>query len=179
MALKSSSRSSLQRLILLLGQPVYSLAIILSTMLLSSGLGSYASGRLSTRRALSRLLVVAAVVLVVYALFLPDLIRALLGMPFAVRVAAAVAVVAIPAFVMGMPFPTGLRALAEQARENSVPWVWGVNGAMSVLASVGGMILAIEFGYTVVFAAGALCYLGAALLFHGWAGRAGSAVSTG
>ena len=73
-----------------------------------------------------------------------------------------------------MPFPTGLRAMAEQGREISVPWVWGVNGAMSVLASVGGMILAIEFGYTVVFAAGALCYLGAALLFRAWAGRPGS-----
>ena len=111
-----------------------------------------------------------AYLLTVYALFLPDLIRALLGMPFAVRVAAAVGVVAIPAFVMGMPFPTGLRALAEQARESSVPWVWGINGATSVLASVGGMILAIEFGYKAVFAAGALCYLGAAVLARGWVG---------
>ena len=161
-----------QRLILLLGKPVYALALILSTMLLASGAGSFASGRPATDRivaGLPRLLFVVAGLLAVLAIFLPGWIRGLLGTPFAVRVAASLLAVAFPAFLMGMAFPSGVRVLGETGRQKLVPWVWGVNGATSVLASVLAIILAIEFGYTVVFLLGAACYLGAALFFRGWA----------
>jgi hypothetical protein len=51
-----------------------------------------------------------------------------------------------------------------------VPWVWGVNGAMSVMASVGGIILAIQFGYTTVFLVGTGCYLAACVALQRWVG---------
>jgi len=162
----------LQRLILLLGKPVYSLAVILSTMLLASGAGSYWSGRLGRDRLVRRLpvlLAAAAAVLAVYTLFLPDWIRSILGAPFPARLATAVGIVALPAYLMGMPFPSGIRALEGRGGGAMVPWVWGVNGAMSVLASVGGIILAIQFGYTAVFLVGTACYAAAALLFRRWA----------
>jgi hypothetical protein len=54
--------------------------------------------------------------------------------------------------------------------------VWGVNGAMSVLASVTGIILAIELGYTAVFLLGAACYGLAAVLLRGWPRAGGDAV---
>jgi SAM-dependent methyltransferase len=161
----------LQRLILLLGKPVHALAVILSTMLLASGLGSFASGRLAPDRLLHRLpplLVLVTVILALYTFLLPDWIHALLGASFAARVASAVVVVALPAFLLGMPFPSGLRVLEEGNRSELIPLVWGVNGAMSVMASVGGMILAIQFGYTIVFLVGTACYLAAALLFRSW-----------
>ena len=50
-----------------------------------------------------------------------------------------------------------------------MPWVWGINGAMSVMASVTAIILAIELGYTAVFLLGAACYGLAALLVRRWA----------
>jgi hypothetical protein len=161
----------LQRLILLLGQPVYALAAILSTMLLTSGLGSFASARIGADRIGARigtLLACACVLLVAYAFWLPDVIDALLGRPFAVRLAAAVALVAVPGFLLGMPFPSGLRALEHTGARALVPWVWGINGAMSVMASVSAIVLAIQFGYTAVFGVGAACYGLAALLVRRW-----------
>jgi spermidine synthase len=162
----------LQRLILLLGQPVYALAAILSTMLLASGLGSFASARIGADRIGARVGAVLAgafVLLVAYAFWLPDVIDALLGRPFPVRLGAAVALVAVPGFLLGMPFPSGLRALEHAGARALVPWVWGINGAMSVTASVTGIVLAIEFGYTAVFGLGAACYGLAALLVRRWA----------
>ena len=62
-------------------------------------------------------------------------------------------------FVMGMPFPTGLRALAalpapefpagQSASDNAVEWAWAMNAAASVLGSVLAMVIAIQFGLTV------------------------------
>ena len=161
----------LQRLILLLGKPIYSLAVILSTMLLASGCGSFVAGALAPPRLRARLALVlggAAAVLVAYAFLLPALIDALLGSRFGVRLAGAVALVALPGFLLGMPFPSGIRALEGIGRRALVPWVWGINGAMSVLASVTAIILAIELGYTAVFLLGAACYALAALLLARW-----------
>jgi spermidine synthase len=162
----------LQRLILLLGQPVYALAAILSTMLLASGLGSFASARIAPDRIgprIGALLAGAFVLLVAYAFLLPDVIDALLGKPFAVRLAAAVALVAVPGLLLGMPFPSGLRALERAGARGLVPWVWGINGAMSVMASVTAIVLAIELGYTAVFLVGAACYGLAAVCVRRWA----------
>jgi hypothetical protein len=164
----------IQRLILLLGKPVYSLSLILSSMLLASGIGSYVSGRPEVARVekgLPWVLLLAGAILLVQALALPQLIRALLGLPLAARLAASVVVVVIPAFFMGMAFPSAIRVLSTRQGDALVPWVWAINGATSVLASVLAILLAIELGYTVVFLAGTACYLGAALLFRLWLAR--------
>ena len=107
--------------------------------------------------------------LVAYAFLLPHVLGALLGTPWPVRLCVAVALVALPGFLLGMPFPSGLRALELTGARALVPWVWGINGAMSVMASVAGMILAIEFGYTALFLVGAACYGLAAILVRRWA----------
>jgi len=85
------------------------------------------------------------------------------------------AVLLIPlGFMMGMPFPTGLRALAatpapefpagEGANDNAVEWAWAMNAAASVLGSVSAMVIAIQFGLTVTLACGAVAYLLALLV---------------
>jgi hypothetical protein len=168
----------LQRLILLLGKPVYALAVILSTMLLASGCGSFVAGRLAPqglRARLAPLIGAAAILLIAYAFLLPVVIDALLGSPFPVRLVSSVLLVALPAFLMGMPFPSGIRALELSGRGGLVPWVWGINGAMSVMASVTAIILAIELGYTPVFLLGAACYGLAALLLPRWPSEAATA----
>ncbi len=57
-----------------------------------------------------------------------------------------------------MPFPTGLRIVAEEA-PTLVPWAWGVNGFSTVIGSVGAMILAMVFGFRIVLAVAGACYL--------------------
>jgi hypothetical protein len=75
---------------------------------------------------------------------------------------------------MGMPFPTGLRALAtfpsakippgQGPSDNAVEWAWAMNAAASVLGSVLAMVIAIQFGLTVTLACGAAAYVLALLL---------------
>jgi hypothetical protein len=72
-------------------------------------------------------------------------------------------------FVMGMPFPTGLRTLAaapvpefpveKSASDNAIEWAWAMNAGASVLGSVLAMVIAIQFGLTVTLACGAGAYL--------------------
>jgi hypothetical protein len=81
-------------------------------------------------------------------------------------------------FAMGMPFPTGLRALASipvpefptagkgEFQENAVEWAWAMNAGSSVLGSVLAMVIAIQFGLNVTLACGAVAYL-MAILFSG------------
>jgi hypothetical protein len=64
--------------------------------------------------------------------------------------------------LMGMPFPKGI-AWLERAAPDLIPWVWAVNGAVSVVASVLAALVALSVGFTVVLIAGALCY-GVAML---------------
>ncbi len=74
------------------------------------------------------------------------------------RVAIAVAVIGPLEVLLGMPFPTGLRIVAEEA-PTLVPWAWGVNGFSTVIGSVGAMILAMVFGFRIVLAVAGACYL--------------------
>ena len=71
-------------------------------------------------------------------------------------------------FTMGMPFPTGLRALGTggDTSNNSIEWAWAMNAASSVLGSVLAIMIAIEFGLNITLACGAAAYA-FALLFHG------------
>ena len=75
----------------------------------------------------------------------------------------AVLALAPAGLLMGMPFPQGLRRL-EQTAPRQIPWAWGVNGALSVVASVLAAVLALSYGFDVVLIIGALCYLAAAPL---------------
>ena len=99
-------------------------------------------------------------------LFLPGRLAALVGLPFGSRLLISGAFVIPLGFLMGMPFPTGLRALAESARlsNGAVEWAWAMNAAASVLGSVLAMIIAIQFGLTVTLATGAAAYLAALAL---------------
>ena len=91
---------------------------------------------------------------------LPAIIKVSLGFNFILRVLITVLVLAPLGVLMGMPFPGGIMILEEKA-PGLIPWVWGINGAASVLASILSMLLALSFGFKIVLVVGALCYLGA------------------
>jgi hypothetical protein len=60
--------------------------------------------------------------------------------------------------LLGMPFPTGLRIVSDEA-SSLVPWSWGVNGFFTVIGTVTALILGMAFGFKIVLLVGALCYL--------------------
>jgi spermidine synthase len=165
----------IQRFVLFLGHPTYALTVVIFLLMLSSGAGSLFSRIWLPRTNLGWVpLALVIVTLVADVLFLPSRLAALVGMAFGYRLLVS-GILLIPlGFVMGMPFPTGLRALAalpapefaagQNASDNSVEWAWAMNAAASVLGSVLAMVIAIQFGLTVTLACGAAAYLSALLL---------------
>jgi hypothetical protein len=97
----------------------------------------------------------------VYAFGLPHWVPALLPLPLWARIAIGIALIAPLGFAMGMPFPSGLRR-AGQGSFPAAPFYWGFNGILSVLGSVGTMLVAVTLGFRVAMLAGALCYVVAA-----------------
>ena len=146
----------LQRFILFLGHPAYAMATVLFALLLFSGLGSLLSRRVPLRLVLSLL----PLLVVAYALGLSALFGATLAAPLWGRLLVAVVALAPPGLLMGMPFPKGL-ALLERGSPTLIAWAWGVNGAVSVVASILAALLALSFGFLAVLAVGAGCYAGA------------------
>jgi hypothetical protein len=147
----------MQRAILFLGHPAYAVTTVLFALLLFSGLGSALSDRWSPRRAVRAVLVALVALVFVYAFGLPRLFDALLGLPWLARLLVTVLVLAPCGFLMGIPFPLGLRRFGARA-PRQVPWAWAANGAMSVVASVLSALLALSLGFRVVLMIGALCY---------------------
>ncbi len=165
----------IQRFVLFLGHPTYALTVVIFLLMLSSGAGSLFSRIWLPRTNLCWVpLVLVILTLLADVFFLPGRLAALVGMDFTYRLLIS-SVLLIPlGFVMGMPFPTGLRALAalparefptgQGATDNSVEWAWAMNAAASVLGSVLAMVIAIQFGLTVTLTCGAAAYLLALLL---------------
>ena len=152
----------LGRFTLYLGQPVYSLAAILASLLIFTGVGSYMAGRLKWRPHVAVMRVIPAIlgVLLATALATPWLFSATLGFDLAWRVTFAVLALAPLGILLGMPFPMGLRLISGEA-EALVPWCWGVNGFFTVIGTVTATVLGMTFGFTTVLLCAALCYLAA------------------
>jgi SAM-dependent methyltransferase len=148
----------IQRFNLYLGSPAYALTVVLFTMLLASGMGGSVSERWHKRRAILAMLLAICLALAVGAATVSRLIYGTIAAPTPVRIALAVAFVAPIGFVMGMPFPTGLRA-AGRTSQSLVPWAWAVNGATSVLGSVLAVIVSMSVGFSASLLVGLSAYL--------------------
>ena len=151
----------IQKFILFLGHPVYSLAVVLFSVLAFSALGSYLSGRVSEERltpALVKLLMVLVGLVVIYIIALPPIFYGLVGLTREFRIVLAVLLMAPLAVVMGMPMPIGIRLLARSAAE-IIPWAWGLNGATSVMGSVAALVIAILTGFNQALLIGASLYV--------------------
>ncbi len=148
----------MQRFVLLLGYPTYSLAVVLFSLLLFSGIGSWLSTRVADpRRALTRVLPAIVALGALYALIIPALSAALLPAPFAVRLAFTVGVLALLGVLLGMAYPLGIGVLRPYG-EGLVPWAWGLNGALSVVASVLAIVIGSRAGFTVAMVSGIAVY---------------------
>lgn len=156
----------IQRFVLFLGHPTYALTVVVFLLLLSSGAGSLLSRRWLVRSS-HRLWALALIVLLIsaYVLVLPELLSSLLSFAISTRLALSALLILPLGFVMGMPFPSGLRALAGDRTENSVEWAWAMNASASVFGSVLAIVIAIRFGLGITLASGACAYL-VAMLFN-------------
>ncbi|MGH9524716.1 MAG: hypothetical protein ACRD3E_19510 [Terriglobales bacterium] len=154
----------IQRFVLFLGHPTYALTVVIFMMLLASGAGSVLSRRwLSDPQRVWLPLTIVFLLLAAYVFVLPPLLRDLVGLPFAAKLVISALVLAPLGFAMGMPFQTGLRALARR-EDNTIEWAWALNAASSVLGSVLAMVVAIQWGLNVTLACASAAYVLALLL---------------
>jgi hypothetical protein len=139
---------------LLLGSPTYALATVLVGILVFSGAGAASASRYQGRRGLAfgGLLVSLSLFVVLRG----GILNGLLPLPFAVRIAAALLVIAPIGFHLGLPMALGMATVSDQP--SWMTWGWALNGACSVLASVGALLLAIQWGVTSTFLLGMGCY---------------------
>jgi hypothetical protein len=137
----------LQRLSVYLGHPTYTFSIVLFTMILSAGLGSVWSDRIDVwkSRVLRALPVGIAALILLDAVLMPIVLDGTLAFGLAGRTMVAVAFVAPLACVIGCCFPIGMR-LVRGHSESVTAWMWGVNGAAGVLASIVAVMISMWLG---------------------------------
>ncbi len=159
--------SLMQKFVLFLGHPTYSITVTLFTLLTFSGIGSFIAGRIvkDPRRLILRATQAIAAMVILYSFILTPTFNALLGLPLWGRTLAAVLVLAPLGILMGMPFPTGL-SYVRRGAASFVPWAFGINGVASVAASVICIILALVFGFNIVLYLAAIIYFVGGLILH-------------
>jgi hypothetical protein len=148
----------IQRFVLYLGNPIHAAAIVISTMLMASGAGSYASARIQALGARLPAVLAGIIVLLLLgsALLTPVMLKTI-GLSPISKFLVSLCVLCPAAFLMGIPFPAGIRMLAENSK-GDIPWAWGINGCFSVISTALATIIAVEAGFTALMICGALAY---------------------
>ncbi|MBM3819672.1 MAG: hypothetical protein FJW14_11770 [Acidimicrobiia bacterium] len=150
----------LQRFVLLLGHPVYSLTVTLFSLLMGTGIGSLISRRVAPERvktATMRALIGVCAVALATILVLPVVIDLAIPWPLPLRILTAVAILLPTGILLGVPLPGGMRLVAAQ-QPDLIPWGWGMNGAFSVVGATLAVFLAMNWGFSVTLSMAALVY---------------------
>jgi len=151
----------IQRFSVYLGHPTYAVAVILFSMILATGAGSFASDRIPVEGA-GRWTVIGpvgiAVILLLAVFSIQPLIDSTLRYSLAARCAVVIGMVGIAAFPLGFCFPLGLR-LVRRLSEDATPWMWGINGAFGVLSSVSAIWISMWIGIDTSLRIAVLSYL--------------------
>jgi len=151
----------IQKFVLFLGHPTYALAVVIFSLLISTGAGSFASQRLigADEGRLIKTLGCVAMLTALLGAVLTSLLSSLVGLPLLLKMAITVLLIAPLGFGMGIPFPAGLKRL-EAWHSPSVRWAWSLNAASSVLGSVTALVCSIYLGLVQTLIIGGLFYLG-------------------
>jgi hypothetical protein len=149
----------IQKFVLFLGHPTYALTVVIFSMLLSSGLGSFWSRKLVGQSKMKMSLTLAGVIILIGAMaaVVSPLVSGGVGWPQGLKIAVAVLLIFPAGFAMGMPFPTGLKRL-EARQQSSVRWAWSLNAAASVMGSAAAIVCSIYFGLIQTLLIGGVLY---------------------
>jgi len=150
----------LGRFVLFLGQPIYAYAAVLATLLIFTGIGSRCSTNLLEESpiTLPLVLLLIPVLLAAGVGIVPQLFTLALGWPLAGRLALSVGILAPLGMILGIPFPSGLRMIAQQST-SLLPWAWGISSFFTVIGTILASILGMTFGFDSVLLLGGVSYL--------------------
>lgn len=159
--------AQIQRLIIFLGHPIYSITVVLFSMLFASGLGALVSTRWDSAYRLKSINIVFIMsVLLSILLFItykqPDVLHAFEKHAIHIRIMISLLFLIPLGFFMGFPFPLGMSLATSRFREHT-PWFWAINGSTSVVSSVLSVCISILWGFTATLSVGFLFYCMAAI----------------
>ena len=152
----------IQKFILFLAHPLYSVAVTLCAFLVFAALGSRLAERSQAANKVPRAVAVLTALALLYLAVLPDLFRVLISLPDAAKIVISVLLIAPLSLCMGVPFPTGMTRLAA-THEEAIPWAWAINGFASVVGAVLATLLAIHLGFAAVILLAILIYAAACI----------------
>lgn len=160
------------KLILFLGHPVYSLSVVLFSLLVFTGIGSYLSSffHCSGRKILFFDISILCIIGLMYFLFLDHILINALVLSPTIRALLTVIILAPLGICLGMPFPMGLKLLGE-TNSTLIPWAWGANGCASVLGSVLSLVLAQAVGFWRTLLIALCLYISACTVFYMISGK--------
>lgn len=153
----------IQKFILFLGHPLYSVSTVIFSLLFSSGLGSLSSKKILGVNPLKRMrvcLFFCAVLTFLYLYLLPAFFEKFVGLSLGLKISFSLGVIFPLGFLMGFPFPTGIRLL-ERTNSKLIPWAWSANAFSTVTSSVLAHLISLGAGYNAVLALAAGGYLAA------------------
>lgn len=151
----------ISRFTLVLGNPTVSASVLISSMLVFSGIGSFFAERIFDQAhvKLPAVLLIVAALLLLYGFHLAPVLELFGDQSYPLRLLFCFLLVAPPAFLMGMPMATAMTWLARLDKEHLFVWAWGINGCFSVIGSAAVPIVATAFGLSAVLAWAAVAYL--------------------
>ena len=155
--------------VLALSNATVSASILITGMLMASGLGSLASERIlpRARQSLPKLLAIIGALLLAYGAFIHVPLDWIGTFPYWLRLIVCLALIFPPAFCMGFPMPTAMASLAKLDKEHMFLWAWGINGSFSVIGAALVPLIATSFGLSNVLYVSGIAYLCAIPAFFG------------
>lgn len=147
--------------VLALSNATVSASVLITGMLVFSGLGSFVSERFqdSARRVMPLIFVAIGALLIGYGFWLDRVLDLIGAYPYALRLVLCFALIAPPAFLMGFPMPTAMTWLARLNKQPMLLWAWGINGCFSVIGAAAVPIVATGFGLSAVLLTAGAAYL--------------------
>lgn len=159
----------IQKFLLLLGTPIMALTVILFSILLSSGIGAYLSGRLFRKNPYKAVVIsiplLVGIVLTYYGL-LQEIIYSGITLQLPQRIALTFALISPAGLLMGFQFPSIIRmasihSVKDNHTDGDITLLWGINVIASVIATVLTAISSMVIGFNGNLLIGAGLYVGA------------------
>ncbi len=147
--------------VMALGNPTISASVLITGMLVFSGLGALTSERIlpQMRVVMPAVFLAIATLLILYALFINQALDGIGALPYGARLILCFLLIAPPAFLMGFPMPTAMTTLGRLGKDHMFIWAWGVNGSFSVIGAAAAPVIATNFGLGAVIEIAGLAYL--------------------
>lgn len=151
----------IQKFTLFLWHPVYSISLVLTSILFFGGIGSYSTRNIPIKN-MGRTLKIAAFLLVSFlSLFLTSsdyIFDAFSNLNIIIRGLITIIILAFPGFLLGMFLPLGIK-ITEEISKDLIPWMWSVDAITTVLGGVASTIIALLFGFNAAMIFGMMFYL--------------------